>query len=105
MSTRLITQYYQYVYANIGYSATWAELFTSPTIPARRHSHPTPRRNVIQQTQYTYNSGGTLATKLVQISPGYFATNSYGNYNSYGLVGLNDRSSRGSDDNHLRFNL
>ena len=45
--------------------------------------------NVIQETDNTYNSpSGTIATKLTLISPGYYATNSYGNYNSYGLVGL-----------------
>jgi RHS repeat-associated protein len=44
--------------------------------------------NVIRETDYSYNSGGTLATKLNRISDSYFATNSYANYNSYGLVGL-----------------
>ncbi|MEJ0091347.1 MAG: toxin TcdB middle/N-terminal domain-containing protein [Limisphaerales bacterium] len=44
--------------------------------------------NVIQEFKYTYNSSsGTIATKLTRISAGYYATNSYGNYNSYGLAG------------------
>jgi len=44
--------------------------------------------NVVQETDYTYNSySGTLATKLTRISAGYYATNSYGSYNTYGLVG------------------
>lgn len=43
--------------------------------------------NVVQETDYSYNDGGTLATKLTRISAGYFATNSYANYNAYGLVG------------------
>ena len=45
--------------------------------------------NVIQETDYSYNSpGGTIATKRVRISSGYYATNSYGSYNSYGLATL-----------------
>ncbi len=45
--------------------------------------------NVIQETDYSYNSqSGTIATKLGRISAGYYATNSYGNYTTYGLVGL-----------------
>ncbi|MGA2280262.1 MAG: toxin TcdB middle/N-terminal domain-containing protein [Verrucomicrobiota bacterium] len=44
--------------------------------------------NVIRESDYAYNSpSGTLATKLTRISAGYFATNSYSSYNSYGLVG------------------
>ena len=43
--------------------------------------------NVIRETDYSYNAGGTLATKLTRISAGYFATNSYANYTAYGLVG------------------
>jgi len=44
---------------------------------------------VIQELDYTYNgSSGTPATKLTLITSGYYATNSYGNYNAYGLVGL-----------------
>jgi RHS repeat-associated protein len=44
--------------------------------------------NVIQETKYTYNSSsGTIATKLARISPGYYATNTYGDYTTYGLVG------------------
>jgi RHS repeat-associated protein len=45
--------------------------------------------NVIQEADYTYNpSSGTIATKQIRISSGYYATTSYGNYNSYGLAGL-----------------
>lgn len=45
--------------------------------------------NTIQETDYSYNSlAGTLATMLTRISASYFATNSYGNYTAYGLVGL-----------------
>jgi RHS repeat-associated protein len=43
--------------------------------------------NVIHETDYSYNSGGTLATKLTRIAAGYYATDSYANYNAYGLVG------------------
>ncbi|MGA2279118.1 MAG: RHS repeat-associated core domain-containing protein [Verrucomicrobiota bacterium] len=44
--------------------------------------------NVIQETKYTYDqSSGAIATKLTMISSGYYATNSYGNYTSYGMVG------------------
>ena len=43
--------------------------------------------NVIRETDYSYNAGGTPATKLTRISAGYYATNSYANYTSYGLVG------------------
>ena len=44
--------------------------------------------NVIQEAKYTYNSqSGTIATKATRISSGYYATNSYGNYTVYGLVG------------------
>lgn len=44
--------------------------------------------NVVQETKYTYNSSsGTIATKLARISSGYYATNSYGSYTTYGLVG------------------
>ncbi|MGH7977973.1 MAG: toxin TcdB middle/N-terminal domain-containing protein, partial [Limisphaerales bacterium] len=45
--------------------------------------------NTIRETDYSYNSSsGTLATKLTRISAGYYATNSYANYTTYGLVGL-----------------
>ena len=44
--------------------------------------------NIIKQTDYYYNAmSGTIFEKLIQISPGNFATNGYGNYTSYGLVG------------------
>jgi RHS repeat-associated protein len=43
--------------------------------------------NTIRETDYSYNPGGTLATKLTRIAAGYYATNSYANYTSYGLVG------------------
>jgi RHS repeat-associated protein len=44
--------------------------------------------NVMQETKYSYNSSsGTIATKLTRITSGYYATNSYGSYTSYGLVG------------------
>ncbi len=49
----------------------------------------TDGNNVIQETDYSYNSpSGTIATKLGRISAGYYATNSYGNYTTYGLAGL-----------------
>lgn len=44
--------------------------------------------NTNKETDYSYNSGGTLATKLMRISAGYYATNSYANYTAYGMVGL-----------------
>ncbi|MGA2279421.1 MAG: RHS repeat-associated core domain-containing protein [Verrucomicrobiota bacterium] len=45
-------------------------------------------KNVIQETKYTYDqSSGAIATKLTRISSGYYATNSYGSYTSYGMVG------------------
>jgi RHS repeat-associated protein len=45
--------------------------------------------NVVQETDYSYNSqSGTLAAKLTRISTGYYATNSFGSYNSYGLPTL-----------------
>ena len=44
--------------------------------------------NTVQETDFSYNSSsGTLAAKLTRISSGYYATNSYGSYTSYGLVG------------------
>ena len=44
--------------------------------------------NVIQETKYTYDqSSGAIATKLTRISSGYYATNSYGSYTLYGMVG------------------
>ena len=43
--------------------------------------------NVIQEEDVTYNSSsGTPATKLTLITSGYYATNGYGNYNTYGLA-------------------
>ena len=45
--------------------------------------------NLVKEEDYTYNSSsGTPATKLALIASGYYATNSYGSYNIYGLVGL-----------------
>ena len=45
--------------------------------------------NTVRETVYSYNpNSGTLATKLTQISTGYFATNSYANYTTYGMAGL-----------------
>ena len=44
--------------------------------------------NTIKETDYSYNPGGTLSNKLTRISASYYATNSYANYTSYGLVGL-----------------
>jgi RHS repeat-associated protein len=44
--------------------------------------------NILKETDYTYNAGGTPATKLTLISPGYYATNTYGSYTAYGLAGL-----------------
>ena len=44
--------------------------------------------NVIQETKYTYDqTSGVALSKRTRISAGYYATNSYGNYNTYGLVG------------------
>jgi RHS repeat-associated protein len=44
--------------------------------------------NVIQETKNTYDqSSGAIATKLTRISSGYYATNSYGSYTVYGMVG------------------
>jgi RHS repeat-associated protein len=45
--------------------------------------------NIVKEADYSYNSpSGTLATKLTRISAGYYATNTYGSYTSYGLAGL-----------------
>jgi len=45
--------------------------------------------NVIEENDYTYNSSsGTPTTKLTLITSGYYATNSYSSYNTYGLAGL-----------------
>ena len=44
--------------------------------------------NIVKEADYSYNSGGTLATKLTRISAGNYATNSYGSYTTYGLPGL-----------------
>jgi RHS repeat-associated protein len=45
--------------------------------------------NTVQETDYSYNfPGGTLAAKLTRISASDFATNTYGNYTAYGMVGL-----------------
>ena len=44
--------------------------------------------NTVQESDFSYNSSsGTIAAKLTRISSGYYATNSYGNYTTYGLVG------------------
>ena len=44
--------------------------------------------NVIQETKFTYDqSSGAISTKLTRISAGYYATNSYGSYTLYGMVG------------------
>ena len=43
--------------------------------------------NIIRETDYSYNAGGTLAAKLNRISAGYYSTNSYTNYTAFGLVG------------------
>ena len=45
--------------------------------------------NTVQETDYSYNSSsGTLAAKLTRISASSFATTSYANYTTSGLVGL-----------------
>jgi len=45
--------------------------------------------NVVREEDYTYDSSsGNPITKLTLITSGYYATNSLGNYNTYGLVGL-----------------
>ncbi|MGH7953071.1 MAG: RHS repeat-associated core domain-containing protein, partial [Limisphaerales bacterium] len=45
--------------------------------------------SIIQEQKYSYNdNSGTIATKLTRISSGYYATNSYGSYTTYGLPGL-----------------
>jgi RHS repeat-associated protein len=45
--------------------------------------------NIIQEQKYGYNDdSGTIAAKLTRISAGYYATNSYASYTTYGLVGL-----------------
>jgi RHS repeat-associated protein len=45
--------------------------------------------NIVQEQKYNYNDySGTIAAKLTRISAGYYATNSYGDYTIYGLVGL-----------------
>lgn len=44
---------------------------------------------IIREEDYTYDgSSGTPNTKLTLITSGYYATNGFGNYNMYGLVGL-----------------
>jgi RHS repeat-associated protein len=43
--------------------------------------------NVIQETKYAYDqTSGEITAKLTRISAGNYATNSYGNYNNYGLA-------------------
>jgi RHS repeat-associated protein len=81
-------QYYQYSYASIGYSTPGGSFYITDHTGTNSLTADSAGTTVIQQTQYTYNSGGTIATKLVRISPGYFATSGYGGYNSYGLVTL-----------------
>jgi len=85
-------QYYQYVYANIGYTTPGGTFYITDHPATTALTSDAGGSSVVQQTQYTYNSsnpgGGTLATKLVQISPGNFAANGYGGYNSYGLPTL-----------------
>jgi RHS repeat-associated protein len=85
-------QYYQYVYANIGYSTPGGTFYITDHPATAALTSDAAGSSVVQQIQCTYNSsnpgGGTLATKQVQISPGYFATSGYGGYNSYGLVTL-----------------
>jgi RHS repeat-associated protein len=85
-------QYYQYVYASIGYSTPGGTFYITDHPATTALTSDAGGSSVVQQTQYTYNSsnpgGGTLATKQVQISPGYFATSGYGGYNSYGLPTL-----------------
>lgn len=45
--------------------------------------------NIIRETDYSYNpSSGTIAAKLTRISPGYYATEGYGSYTTFGMVGL-----------------
>jgi len=43
--------------------------------------------NIIQETDYSYNSAGSLTAQLTRIAAGYFATTGYG-YNTYGLVAM-----------------
>ena len=62
--------------------------------------------NTVREADYSYNSpGGTLATKLTRISAGNYATNSYGNYTSYGLARPDYRPGWRPDGNHIRFLL
>ncbi len=86
------TRYYQYKYASIGYSTTypspWGTFYITDHPGTNSLTSDSAGASVVQQTQYTYNSGGTLATKLTRISASNYATNSYGNYTSYGLAGL-----------------
>ena len=45
--------------------------------------------NVFQEEDYTYDpTSGAPTTKLALITAGYYATNSYGNYDTYGLAAL-----------------
>ena len=85
-------QYYQYSYANLGYSTTypspWGTFYITDHPSTTALTSDAGGSSVVQQTQYTYNSGNTIATKLVQISSGNFATTTYSTYNSYGLPTL-----------------
>jgi RHS repeat-associated protein len=80
--------YYQTSFASIGYSTPGGTFFITDRPGTNSLTSDSGGSTVIRQTQNTYNSGGTLATKLTRIASGFFATNSYGSYTSYGLVGL-----------------
>lgn len=81
-------QYYQYSYSSIGYSTPGGTFYITDHPATNSLTSDSAGATVIRQTQYTYNSGGTPATRLTRIASGYFATNSYGSYTAYGLVGL-----------------
>ena len=87
-----------------GFSAS-TYVYTDPTTADNRSSstHYTPigtyildhpdkvtltdaNNNVLREMDYSYNSAGSVTEKLTRISAGYFATNSYANYNAYGLA-------------------
>ena len=81
-------QYCQYSYASIGYSTPGGTFYITDHPATNSLTSDSGGSAVIRQTQCTYNSGGAIATRLTRIASGYFATNSYGNYTSYGLAGL-----------------
>jgi YD repeat-containing protein len=76
------TRYYHTTYAAIGNNSYIVDHPATVVLADGNN-------NTVRETDYSYNpSSGTISNKLTRISAGYYATNSYGNYTAYGLVGL-----------------